>query len=236
MVYEEIILSGGFGTRLREAVPDLPKPMAPIADKPFLAWQLDYLIQCGVSRFIFSVGYKADVIRHYFGSEYRGVSITYVEEPEPLGTGGALQLALREAQQERVFVFNGDTLCEANLQQLRACTASRPDAVGILIKQVDDAARYGSITCDAHNLVISFGEKAQQGPGFINAGIYDLPRALFNDYTLTPPFSFETAVLQNRVGNNLFAVPAGEFIIDIGIKDDFLNAQYLIPAFLDRFY
>ncbi len=231
-MYEAIILAGGFGTRLREAVPDLPKPMAPIADKPFLAWQLDYLIQCGVSRFIFSVGYKAEAIRNYFGSEYAGASIIYVEEAEPLGTGGALQLALSEAQQERVFVFNGDTLCEANLQQLRAQTSEQADAVGILVKQVDDVARYGAITCDAHNLVIRFGEKAQQGAGFINAGIYDLPRNLFNGCELSPPFSFETAVLQNLVGKNLFAAPAGEFFIDIGIKDDFLKAQSAIPSFI----
>lgn len=231
-MYEAIILAGGFGTRLREAVPDLPKPMAPIADKPFLAWQLDYLIQSGVRRFVFSVGYKADVIRNYFGSEYGGASITYVEESEPLGTGGALQLALHQAQQERVFVFNGDTLCEANLQQLRAQVKDKADAVGVFVKQVEDVARYGSIKCDASNLVVSFGEKALQGPGFINAGIYDLPRDLFNGRDLVPPFSFETAVLQNLVGNNLFAVPAGEFFIDIGIKDDFLKAQSVIPAFV----
>lgn len=231
-MYEAIILAGGFGTRLREAVPDLPKPMAPIANKPFLAWQLEYLIQSGVSRFILSVGYKAGVIRDYFGSEYAGAAITYVEEAEPLGTGGALQLALQQATQARVFVFNGDTLCETRLPQLRDCTLAHPGAVGILVKQVGDAARYGSIKFDAHNLVTHFGEKAQQGPGFINAGIYDLPRDLFNGRELTPPFSFETAVLQHLVGKNLFAAPAGEFFIDIGIKDDFLKAQMAIPAFI----
>jgi dTDP-glucose pyrophosphorylase len=88
MTFEAIILAGGFGTRLREAVPDLPKPMAPIAGRPFLAWQLDYLIATGIQHVIFSVGYKAESISNYFGSSYAGCSISYVREDEPLGTGG----------------------------------------------------------------------------------------------------------------------------------------------------
>ncbi len=231
-MFEAIILAGGFGTRLREAVPDLPKPMAPVAEKPFLAWQLDYLIRCGVTRFILSVGYKAQTIRDYFGTNYKNIPITYVEETEPLGTGGAIKLALRQALQERVFVFNGDTLCETNLQQLRTCTTGKPDAVGILVKQVDDTARFGAIKIDANALVINFGEKSLQGPGFINAGIYDLPRDLFKRFDLKAPFSFETAVLEKLVGDMLFSSPAGKFFIDIGIKDDYLIAQTAIPNFI----
>nr|WP_324257479.1 sugar phosphate nucleotidyltransferase [Cellvibrio fontiphilus] len=232
-MYEAIILAGGFGTRLRETVPDLPKPMAPIAGKPFLAWQLDYLIACGVSRFILSVGYKANTIRDYFGDTYGDATIVYVEEVEPLGTGGALQLALDQASQSRVFAFNGDTLCEANLQHLRTLVDHRPDAVGILVKHIDNTARYGAIEFDASGFVTAFGEKSKQGAGFINAGIYDVPRDLFNNLRLSPPFSFEAAVLNQLSGKNLFATLAGEFFIDIGIKDDFLLAQTLVPFFVD---
>jgi len=235
-VYEAIILAGGFGTRLREAVPDLPKPMAPIADKPFLAWQLDYLIKLGVSRFILSVGYKAEKIRTHFGNSYKDVEIVYVEETEPLGTGGAIQYALKEATQERVFVLNGDTLCEANLASLRVLNVNNPNGVGIVVKYVENAGRYGASAFDEEtSLVTRFGEKSSADPGYINAGIYDVPASLFDAITTTAPFSFETSVIQQLVGNNLYAQAAGDFFIDIGIKDDFLNAQYLIPEFLDRF-
>ncbi|MDZ4262462.1 MAG: nucleotidyltransferase family protein [Pseudomonadota bacterium] len=234
-MYEAIILAGGFGTRLREAVPDLPKPMAPIAGKPFLAWQLDYLMQLGVRRFILSVGYKALTISDYFGDEYQGAEIVYAEETEPLGTGGAIQYALTKATRTRVFVLNGDTLCATDLGALRALTNSHPDAVGIAVKHVDNAGRYGAIAFDEKTrLVTRFGEKSSANPGFINAGIYDVPANLFDDIVIATPFSFEVSVIQHLVGSSLYAQVSGDFFIDIGIKEDFLNAQTLIPAFVEQ--
>ena len=234
-VYEAIILAGGFGTRLREAVPDLPKPMAPIADKPFLAWQLDYLMQLGVSRFILSVGYKAQTIRDYFGSEYQGAAIVYVEETEPLGTGGAIQYALTKVTHPRVFVLNGDTLCATDLGKLRALTSNNPKAVGIAVKHVENAGRYGAIAFDElTKLVTRFGEKSSVDSGYINAGIYDVPATLLHQVAIPTPFSFEAGVIQHLVGNNLYAQVSGDFFIDIGIKEDFLSAQTLIPAFINH--
>jgi D-glycero-alpha-D-manno-heptose 1-phosphate guanylyltransferase len=208
--------------------------MAPIADKPFLAWQIEYLIQQGVTRFILSVGYKAETIRAYFGAEYLGAQIVYAEETEPLGTGGAIQFALAQAKAQRVFVLNGDSLCAIDLHALRELTKAQPKAVGIAVKHVENAGRYGAVAfAEPSNLVGAFGEKSSSAPGYINAGIYDLPTALFNDLNLVPPFSFETSVIQQLVGNNLYALEAGNFFIDIGIKEDFLNAQTLIPAFVN---
>lgn len=234
-VYEAIILAGGFGTRLRETVPDLPKPMAPISNKPFLAWQLDYLMQLGVSRFILSVGYKALTIRDYFGDEYQGAEIVYAEETEPLGTGGAIQYALTKAMQARVFVLNGDTLCATDLGALRALTVNHPGAVGIAVKHVDNAGRYGAIAFDDKTrLVVRFGEKSSSAAGYINAGIYDVPANLFDGIVIATPFSFEVSIIQHLVGNNLYAQASGDFFIDIGIKEDFLSAQTLIPAFVEQ--
>ena len=235
LMFEAIILAGGFGTRLRDAVPDLPKPMAPIAGKPFLAWQMEYLIRCGVTRFILSVGYKAQTIRDYFGNEYQGAAIVYAEETEPLGTGGAIQYALTKATQARALIFNGDTLCAIDLNSLRALTANSPGALGIAVKHVDNAGRYGAIAFDEKTqLVISFGEKSSANPGYINAGIYDVPTNLFDGIAITTPFSFEVSVIQYLVGNNLYAQVSGDFFIDIGIKEDFLSAQNSIPAFVER--
>ena len=88
-----VILAGGLGTRLRSIIPNLPKPMAPIGDRPFLEYQLDYWIAQGVNRFVLSVGYRHQVIIDYFGNSYKGVEVDYVIEQKPLGTGGALLLA-----------------------------------------------------------------------------------------------------------------------------------------------
>jgi len=234
-MYEAIILAGGFGTRLREAVPDLPKPMAPVAGKPFLAWQLEYLIKRKVTRFIFSVGYKAQAIRDYFGSAYQGAEIVYAEEAEPLGTGGAIKFALMQANQNRVFVFNGDTLCDVSLDELRKLNAGNINGVGIFVKEVSDAQRYGSIDFDkVKRLVTNFGEKSKSGPGYINAGIYDVPKNLFASLEVKYPFSFEKEVLEKLVAVNLYAAMAGNFFIDIGIKSDFDAAQILIPQWFEK--
>lgn len=229
-MYEAIILAGGFGTRLREAVPDLPKPMAPVAGKPFLAWQLDYLIQNRVERFILSVGYKAQTIRDYFGAKYQGKPIIYVEEPEPLGTGGAIKLALQQAESDRLFVLNGDSLCHFDPTHLRMLNRDNPNGVGIVVKHVEDAGRYGSITFNEQSkLVTNFGEKSSSAPGFINAGIYDIPATLFDNINAQPPFAFETTVIQRLVASNLYASQSGEFFIDIGIPEDFSRAQTEMP-------
>lgn len=109
-----IILAGGMGTRLRSAVPDLPKPMAPIHERPFLEHQMDYWIGQGVSRFIVSVGYMKEVIMDHFGASYRATPLTYAIEEEPLGTGGGLLLAA-QGLSETFLVLNGDTFFEVDL-------------------------------------------------------------------------------------------------------------------------
>jgi D-glycero-alpha-D-manno-heptose 1-phosphate guanylyltransferase len=234
-MYEAIILAGGLGTRLREAVPDLPKPMAPIAGRPFLAWQMDYLIRLGVTRFILSVGYKADTIRDHFGDVYNNAVITYVEETQPLGTGGAIKFALQQATHERVFVFNGDTLCEVNLNDLRQLTSDHDESLGILVKHVNNAGRYGAIDFHSESkLVTTFGEKSSAVAGYINAGIYDVPRNLFENLSLDGNFSFETNVIPQMVGEQLYALQAGSFFIDIGIESDFVHAQSVIPSFVSQ--
>jgi D-glycero-alpha-D-manno-heptose 1-phosphate guanylyltransferase len=228
-MYEAIILAGGFGTRLQSVVSDVPKPMAPVAGRPFLAWQLDYLIQQNVSRFILSVGYKAEKIREYFGFQYKNAEIVYAQESSPLGTGGAIRFALSQVIQNRVFVLNGDSLCEVNLMQLRSSLKDVSD-IGIFVKSVENAGRYGAIQFDeGTHLVTRFGEKSSTDAGYINVGVYDIPKDIFNDDVIDSPFSFEAQVLQNAVNKNLFAQKSGEFFIDIGIPEDFDRAQSAIP-------
>lgn len=90
---QAVVLAGGFGTRLRGVVPDLPKPMAPVAGRPFLAWILDRLVAAGARRAVLAVGYRHEAIRGHFGDAWRGLPLVYSVEAQPLGTGGAIRLA-----------------------------------------------------------------------------------------------------------------------------------------------
>lgn len=226
MTMEAIVLAGGLGTRLRAEVPDLPKPMAPVAGRPFLEHVLDRLGAQGVTRVILSVGYRADVIIDHFGEAYRGISLLYAHEAEPLGTGGAIRFALSFATAERVLVLNGDTYLNINYQSLfQECTA-KCAALGIVVRLVPDAARYGH--CEvADGRLVSFSEKGGSGPGLINAGVYCLARDVFaSSGELPSRFSFEqdfVAVRLQKLRPLGFSVEG--YFIDIGVPEDFRKAQ-----------
>ncbi|HEX2606051.1 MAG TPA: NTP transferase domain-containing protein, partial [Flavisolibacter sp.] len=94
LITEAIVLAGGAGTRLREAVPDLPKPLAPVNGRPFLAYVIDTLRRQGIQRIVFSLGYMAEKIETFLKDAYPAMDYVTVIETEPLGTGGGIQLAL----------------------------------------------------------------------------------------------------------------------------------------------
>ena len=117
---EAIILAGGLGRRLRAAVPDVPKPMAPINDHPFLEYLIDYWISQGVDRFVLSVGYKHEIIKRHFGTRYKGIDVDYAVEDQPLGTGGGLLLALKRLRRTGPsLIMNGDTFFKVDLAPMR---------------------------------------------------------------------------------------------------------------------
>lgn len=165
---EAVILAGGFGTRLRSAVPDLPKAMAPVAGKPFLEILLAHLEKKGIRHVILSVGYLAEIIESHFGDSFASLHISYAYEDEPLGTGGALRFAMRQCREDVVLALNGDTFLDVDLEQ--AGQDWRHHRAPILFGvQSDDTARYGSLLTDGRR-VTGFLEKGRKGPGIINAG------------------------------------------------------------------
>ena len=101
---EAIILAGGLGTRLRSAVPDLPKCMAPVNGKPFIGYVIDNLQKQGVNKFILSLGYMSDAIISYINTDYPSLNVQFAIEKEPLGTGGAIYLSCTKATEQHVFV------------------------------------------------------------------------------------------------------------------------------------
>ena len=221
---EAVVLAGGFGTRLRTVVADVPKPMAPVGGRPFLEYVLGGLAGKGVKRAVLSVGYLHEKIVAHFGDRFGSMALDYAIETEPLGTGGAIAAALLKCSSDPVLVLNGDTYFDLEVQAL-AAHWQRHHAPVIVAREVDDVSRYGQLDV-AGGQVRRFVEKGGSGPGLINAGAYLLPRDIFGATPPRAPFSIEADFLVTYVqGHRTDAfVTRGEFI-DIGIPEDFERAQ-----------
>jgi D-glycero-alpha-D-manno-heptose 1-phosphate guanylyltransferase len=221
---EAIVLAGGLGTRLRSEVPELPKSMAPVAGQPFLALLLRCLAAQGVSRVVLSLGYKAEAIIDHFGDAFAGMELVHVVEPRPLGTGGAVRLAMTRMESDHICVFNGDTYLELDLAAVEALWQARRQPV-IVARAVADASRYGRLIADVGSLA-GFAEKGIPGPGLINAGSYVFQAGQFDAFEPGMPFSLEQDVLAraDRRPAMRVIVSEGQFI-DIGVPEDYRRAQ-----------
>lgn len=221
---EAIILAGGFGTRLAHIVADVPKPMAPVAGKPFLEYVLDDLINQGVKRIIFAVCYKKEIIIDYFGTSYKGAELIYSVEEKPLFTGGAVKLALTKAKEKRVFIINGDTYFQVDLKKMRELSSVRETKLTIAVKQMTNFSRYGSVLVDELGYVRKFNEKAPCEEGLINGGIYDIMTDCLDAF----PESFsleEVAFPDIMLENELISFRSDDYFIDIGIAEDYEKAN-----------
>lgn len=222
-----IILAGGLGTRLRDTVPDLPKCMAPVAGKPFLSYVIDHLRMQGVERFIFSLGYKWGMVEDYLQKEYSTLNYTSVIEEEPLGTGGAIKLALQKFPSGDVVIANGDTLFKVNLHEISEFHRTNNSACTLALKPMHNFDRYGVVETDSSGKIISFQEKKYYEDGLINGGIYLLNREKFISHSFPEKFSFEKDYLEQfcTEGNMYGSIQNGYFI-DIGVPEDYQKAQH----------
>lgn len=228
---EAIILAGGMGTRLRSVVPDLPKPMAPVAGRPFLAWILDRLLHAGFESAVLAVGYKNEAISNHFGERHHGLSLHYSVESLPLGTGGAIRLAADQITRYPVFVLNGDTYLELDYQAMLAAHQHARANLSVAVCRVPDVSRYGALELEGDDVIQGFQEKGRAGPGYINAGVYLLSADVMNRIPAGETFSFEQQLLVPQV-NELRPrafLTKGRFI-DIGIPEDYDRAQRLFTA------
>ena len=237
-----IILAGGFGERLRHVVSDTQKVMAPIAGRPFLRFLLDGLLAQGARRFVLAVGYRAEQIEAYFGSEYNGARIVYSREETPLDTGGAIRQAMEMCETENVIVVNGDTYFGAELSALLRTHRETGAELTLCLKKMTDFDRYGTVDLAADGRIAGFREKKPVKEGLINGGVYAVRKSVL---PLLPEgrFSFEKEILE-PLKLATFGVVSDGYFIDIGIPADYFRAQTEIPllfgqtvfpaAFLDR--
>lgn len=223
---QAIILAGGFGTRLSKVLSGIPKPMAPIDKKPFLAFLLDYLKTQGITHVRLSLHHLHHKIQDYFQSNYNDIAIDYSIESEPLGTGGAIVNALSTMKTNGpVFVLNGDTLFKLNYRDFYQQHQNNQSSLTMALRVVEDCHRYGSVTL-CSNEIVAFTEKGHHGPSLINAGVYLMDPDLFSSFQLPAHFSFEKDFVfryLNKLRPQAFI--SNDYFIDIGVVDDYVRAN-----------
>lgn len=221
-----IILAGGLGTRLRSAVPDLPKCMAPVNGKPFIAYVINYLQTQGIERFIFSLGYRHEEITKFLTLHYPRLNAEIVIEEQPLGTGGAIKLSCSKTTNENVLVTNGDTLFKVDCNKLFSFHQLHKADCTLSLKPMNNFDRYGVVELNEDSSIKSFKEKQFYKQGLINGGLYALNVQSFLNEKLPEKFSFEKDYLEKLFKQRkMYGVVQDNYFIDIGIPEDFKKAQ-----------
>lgn len=225
---EAVILAGGLGTRLREVVADVPKPMAPVNGKPFLHYVLTWLENSGISRAVISAGYKSEAIAGYFGNTFGKLNIVYAIEEKPLGTGGALRFALRHIDSDDLLILNGDTYFPVEIDDLYFSHEDLSSSFTIALKRMKNFSRYGSVECDDQT-IIRFNEKKFCEDGFINGGVYLAGRRYLEENLPAGVSSLEKDFLEAEAAKGILkCMVFSSNFIDIGIPEDYRRAHSLL--------
>ena len=227
IVQEAIILAGGLGTRLKEVVNDVPKVMAPVNGRPFLEYVLDYLERNIFNHVVLSVGYKYEVIKKHFGNRYKSIEIDYAIEDEPLGTGGGIKKSFEFIKGFRALVLNGDTMFRIDMNKIFGFHFSKSADFSIVLREVDNVSRYGSVELDENQRVVRFNEKGEQtGKGNINGGIYLINKKFFEKNKFADKFSLEKDCFEKLYKTHPFyGIVCKQYFLDIGIPEDYKTAQ-----------
>lgn len=228
------VLAGGLGTRLRSVIADRPKALAKIHGRPFLAYLLDQLSTAGLSSVVLCTGHFGEQIEEAFGESYANLRISYSREARPLGTGGALRLALPYLISDPVLVMNGDSFCAADLVRFWKWHCARGVEATILLTQVPDTQRYGSVQIDPDGTVIQFAEKGKgRLSGSINAGVYLLSRQVIETIPENEDVSLEYHVFPTLVTYGIYGYPDQGRFLDIGTPEDLAAAEQFFAALND---
>mgnify|MGYP000200147662 CR=1 FL=1 len=227
MIKEAIILAGGFGTRLREVVDDVPKPIAPIAGQPFLNYVFRYLKSNNLNKAILSTGYQGDKISDLYQKESHGLALSYAREEEPLGTGGAIKFAMESCDSDSILVLNGDTFFDVDLSKLAEFHANQKADISMVLRSIDSPDRYGTVSLSGDRIT-QFNEKqAGLKNGLINGGVYLINRRVWEKVPPLPDrFSIETEFFAPYINElHIAGMISDGYFIDIGIPSDYYQAN-----------
>ena len=239
MTQQAVILLGGKGTRIQSLYSDRPKCLVPVAGKPILLHQLEWLQKNGITRIHLAAGFMADVLQDWLKQNVpENLSITVSTEPAPLGTGGAIKFVESWIQTDPFFVLNGDSLTPNLDFKLFADThENNPAAVVTLaVTQIEKTGRYGTVEFNEENRVTAFLEKADRDNGWINAGVYCINHSLLNLIESGKNVSIETDIFPELgLKNKLYTQPANPPMLDMGTPDGLkaMKDFFAKPAALD---
>jgi D-glycero-alpha-D-manno-heptose 1-phosphate guanylyltransferase len=229
------ILAGGLGSRLRPAVAACPKALAEVGNRPFLAYLFDQLIAAGARDVVLCTGYLGDSIRTRFRDSYGRLRLSYSQEPKPLGTAGALRLALPLFKSNPVLVMNGDSYCAANLREFWLWHATQDADATLLLTKIFDAERFGQVQVGPDGKVTAFKEKGSgPSPGWINAGIYAINRDWLEEIPGNRAVSLEQDVFPAWIGRSLYGFQSGAAFVDIGTPESYAGAQSFFATGFSR--
>lgn len=233
---DAVILAGGLGTRLRSVITDVPKPLAMVAGRPFLDYQLDMLAASGiVERVVLSLGHLADRVIDHYRDHPPPLPIEFAVEPEPLGTGGGLRLALPMVRGRLVLSMNGDSLFRWDIPAIEAAHERARAEATLSLVGVDNTSRYGAVKATGGR-VTSFVEKQDAtGPGLINAGVYVFDRSVIEHIPMDRAVSLEVDVLPVLIARGTVAAAVFDSdFIDIGLPETYRMAPAVLPRIVPR--
>ena len=226
-----LILAGGQGTRLRGILPGIPKVLAPVGGRPFLSYLLDQLNVAGVREVVLCTGYRADQIFEIFGTRYGDLKLRYSAESRPLGTAGALRLALTQVEAERVLVLNGDSYIQCPVDEFHRwhLVASRRFLGHCCSRGPTETSRFGTVELGPEEAIRSFREKCSlREAGWINAGVYLFRRSLIESICVDKSTSLEREMFPRWVPQGLGGYTIRAPLVDIGTPESFAQAELLM--------
>lgn len=218
-----LVLAGGFGTRLRSAVPEVPKPLAPVAGRPYLHYLNSHWVKQGVTELTYLLHYQPQLIEAFLQEQQAQqelkVPFRTIVEPEPMGTGGAIAHAVRTLGIRGSFlVTNADTWLGGGLREMATATAP-----AIATIEVTNVERYGSVETSGLRITRFCEKQEHHGSGWINAGLYHLHSGMFDQWD-GRPFSIERDVFPALAqAGQLEAIALREEFIDIGVPEDYFR-------------
>lgn len=217
---QAVLLCGGRGTRLSKLYPDRPKALAPVAGRPFLEWQLDWLARAGVTRIHLAAGHLAAQLESWTAASGRA-GLTVSIEPQPLGTGGGLKFVEPHLRGDPFLVLNGDSLMPGlDITALLAAHRDTHAPVTLAIAPIEDAGRYGTVEAGADGVITAFCEKATCTEGWINGGVYVVSRAVLDLIPANQALSLETDIFPSFVAERrLRAFRSRPPLLDMGTPE-----------------
>jgi D-glycero-alpha-D-manno-heptose 1-phosphate guanylyltransferase len=221
-----VLLAGGLGTRLKDHLPGVPKVLAPVCNKPFLIHLIEQLEISGFQEVIICTGYRGEMVQSVISDQNCNMKISFSHEDTPLGTGGALRNAISKLDSPHTLVMNGDSYVDTDLLSFCDWHLENQHQASLMLVEVENASRFGSVETDKNQNIITFKEKTgSDTPGIINSGIYIFRNTLLESIPTNQNYSLENDFFPALTKGLLKGLLCNGRFIDIGIPESYEQAE-----------